>query len=271
MTVDYTLYEASSEPVVVRFTEVKMKNGKQRHDYKVMSPAIYAGRKEGVTATFNFVAKPELIQWAANMAVQAIANGADNHTAKYAHLTMKEAAGDIGTRVHAWIEAHFKGEDLPIEDDMKASVDGFLEWESRTKPETLFSERVVFSKSFDYAGKLDWGGMINGRYGLIDFKTGSCDKEFDVRLKRYTGKVRARTEHFIQNGGYDQALIDEDGDRAEFYGVLYIPVDGRVEYFETTDTDQYRETFIQTLQTKRMWKDGIYLNKFRRRSVYANT
>lgn len=259
----YSLYTNTDEPVQIQFTEIKMANGKERHDYKVVEPAIYAGRKQGVTATFDIIAKPELIQWAANEAVKAMENGVAPGEAKYAHRNIKEAAGGIGTAVHYWIEQHLAGKKIPYSKEMAASVEGYLAWEKQFKPKVLFSERVIFSKAHDYAGKVDLGCELDGRYGIIDFKTGSCEKEYNPRTKGYTGNIRARTDHFVQDAGYDIAIAQEDNRSAEFYGVLYIPVDGKVEYFETDDVDLYQETFIKTLETRRNWNEAKFNNKFR--------
>jgi len=249
-----TLYATSDEPITIEFKETK---GLKRdiHKYTVLSPEQFSGVKEGCTGVTGFRDKSgPLMQWAANMAVEAKANGATDIEAKYAHRTKKEAAGDIGTRVHAWIEQHLHGVDEKYTDDMKASIIGYLEWEAEAKPETEFSERIVYSKQFDYAGKLDWGGVLGGVYGLIDFKTGSHDHEYNSYRKAFTGRERAKSEHFVQNAGYDIPLIEETGKKAEFYGVLYIPVDGKVRYFQTTKVRECQDAFIHTLRAKRGWK-----------------
>lgn len=257
------LYSKTDEPIEIEFKETK---GTKRdvHKYTVLSPASLAGVKEGCTGVTGFKDKSgPLMQWAANMAVEAKAAGASDLEARYAHRAKKEGAGDIGTRVHSWIEDHLNGIDNVYTDDMKASIIGYLEWETQNKPETLLSERIVYSKKYDYAGKLDWGGVLRGRYGLIDFKTGNCDKEYNSYRKTYTGRVRAKSEHLIQNAGYDIPLIEEDGRAAEFYGVLYIPVDGNVRYFETTDCETARKAFTHTLEAKRNWKLVDKLNEYR--------
>lgn len=249
-----TLYANTDEPVVIEFKETK--GGKRDvHMYKVLSPDKYAGRKEGCTGVTGFKDKSaNLMQWAANLAVQAKADGRSDEEARYAHRNAKDKAADIGTRVHDWIEQHLKGNDAPYDKDMKASVEGYLRWEAERKPKTLWSERIVYSKAHDYAGKLDWGGELDGRYGLIDFKTGGLDKEYNSYRKSYTGRVRAKSDHYIQDAGYDIPISEEDGREAEFYGVLYIPITGDVQYFETAATAECRSAFLNTLNAKRAWK-----------------
>lgn len=257
-----TLYASSAEPVVIQFKETK--GGKRDvHSYTVLSPEKYKGKKEGCTNVTGFRDKSGiLMQWAANLAVKAKADGKSDEDAKYAHRNVKDKAADIGTRVHDWIEHHLKGEDRPYDKDMQASVEGYLNWEAENSPETLWSERIVYSKEYDYAGKLDWGGNLDGHYGIIDFKTGNVDKEYNSYRKSYTGRVRAKSDHYIQDAGYDIPITEEDGKAAEFYGVLYIPVDGKVRYFQTFQTEAPQEAFLTTLHAKRAWskvdKDNDY-------------
>lgn len=257
-----TLYQNTDTPITIQFKETK--GGKRDvHQYKVLAPESFMGIKEGCTGVTGFKDKSGiLMQWAANQAVEAKSSGATDEEARYAHRVKKETAGDIGTRVHNWIEKHLHGEDLPYTDDMKASVEGYLTWETERKPETLWSERIVYSKEHDYAGKLDWGGKLDGRYGLIDFKTGNADNEFNSYRKTYTGRMRAKTEHYIQNAGYDIPISEEDGIKAEFYGVLYIPITGKVRYFETTECETARKTFLPTLYAKRGWAACEKLNNY---------
>jgi hypothetical protein len=260
-----TLY-TDSEPVTIQFKETK---GTKRdvHTYTVLEPSQYSGIKQGVTGVTGFRDKSgPLMQWAANLAVEAKNNGASDSEAKYAHARQKEAAGEIGTAVHDWIESYLKGKELPFTNEMRPSIEGFMRWLELSRANTLWSERIVYSKEHDYAGKLDWGGEINGKYGLIDFKTGSHDEEYNSYRKQKTGRIRCKTEHIVQNAGYDIAITEEDRKPASFYGVLYIPVSGRVHYFESKDTQSAQDVFVHTLRAKRAWTLADQLNKYELRS-----
>ncbi len=83
-----------------------------RHDY-------YFNRKPmtGITTVLSVIAKPSLIQWAANMAVDYIScewSSNKSYTedeiavilteAKTAHRKKKEEAGEKGTFCHSWLE-----------------------------------------------------------------------------------------------------------------------------------------------------------------------
>lgn len=95
--------------------------------------------------------------------------------AKGAHTRKKKDAADIGTNVHAFIEAYIKGEkpEKPTESRELAGVDAFLRWVDGNTVEFVSSEHMVYSKEHGYAGTLDWTAKVNGRYMLGDTKTSS--------------------------------------------------------------------------------------------------
>jgi hypothetical protein len=255
------LYANTDEPLEIVFTEDKIKD---IHKYEIITPGKYQGKKGGVTAVTGFKDKSgPLMSWAVNMAIECMQAGGSYADAKAAHRKKKEKAGDIGTRVHFWIEQYLSGNELKYDPDMAESVEGFLRWFKTSNLETLHSERTVYSKRLDYAGRVDWVGMKDGKYGIIDWKTGKCDNQYSSYRKQFTGKLRAKTDNIIQDGGYDVAIAEEDGRKAEFHGVLYIPVTGKVEYFESTETEIARQAFEETLMAKRRWSQLEATNKYR--------
>ncbi len=209
------------------------------HRYKVNGEY-----KNGVTTMLGLLGKEGLIQWAANCAVEALQNGDEPQEAKYAWMKKRDKAGDVGTRVHAWIEEHIKGNNSEVSEDMRPSVEAFLQWESTHQPEYAESERMVYSAEFDYCGTVDCVAVIDGKRVVLDFKTGEPDKEYKAYEKRYTGKLRARTEHFMQDSLYDQAILEEDGVSAEVYGVVYVTKEGKTHYFTTDKVEQVRNTAL---------------------------
>lgn len=92
---------------------------------------------------------------------------------KYAKATAKrdyEKAGDIGTRVHAAIEAYFKHEIIVIDKEIDIPYNAFIDWVNKNDVTCLLSEHTVYSK-IGYAGTLDFIGTINGKKYLVDFKS----------------------------------------------------------------------------------------------------
>jgi hypothetical protein len=112
---------------------------------------------------------------------------------KYAKATAKrdyEAAGDIGTRVHAAIEAYFEPgarmRGIETEDDIIKPFGAFLDWVNKNDVTCALSEHTVYSK-IGYAGTLDFIGTINGKKYLVDFKSSkSFWPEMPMQLAAYS-------------------------------------------------------------------------------------
>lgn len=87
---------------------------------------------------------------------------------------VKDKAADIGTRAHAYIDAHIKGQTLPtLDDDIKIVVGNFFSWLKESNIEIISGDTKVFSKKYHYGGAIDAIGFKNGEWGLLDWKSGS--------------------------------------------------------------------------------------------------
>lgn len=161
------------------------------------------GEKEytGITTVLRTMAKPALIQWAANEACKYMAETAKTHLtddggiaftnaeeftrileeARTAHSKKKEAAGTHGTNTHAlveqWILAHIKtlsGKPTSPTGHAYDSIMPFIDWAVDNVDHFLFAERPVHSKSLYLAGTIDFGCVMNdGSRRVGDLKTGS--------------------------------------------------------------------------------------------------
>ena len=161
-------------------------------------------RMTGVTTILNSVlAKPALISWASNMAVDYVKEHAkpsiDLHydytqllaileEARTAYAKKRDKAADTGTLAHAEVEKYIKtGNWTPTGtkqiDDM---VMLFIVWAQKEKVKFLESEKVVWSKKYFYGGKFDFLCEINGKIYLGDYKTGnSIYKEMQFQTAAY--------------------------------------------------------------------------------------
>jgi len=117
-----------------------------------------------------------LIYWAWNQGKQ----GLD-------YRETRDKAGDIGTLVHAAIEAKLAGNPLPpMEKDVAKAVNAFLKWEQQNKIEILEQEIQLVSEEFRYGGTLDAVGTIDGKYVLLDWKTSKgVYKNYLLQLAAY--------------------------------------------------------------------------------------
>jgi hypothetical protein len=73
------------------------------------------------------------------------------------HKEKKDEAAGIGTLAHEWAEKYIKTGEMTLPDDVKvaSAVNGFLNRKSEHNAEFTTSERLVYSKKFDYVGILD--------------------------------------------------------------------------------------------------------------------
>lgn len=138
-------------------------------------------RKTGVTTILGMYDKSAaLVSWATELYRDflldiGISKLTEDHIFEGCNLhnVKKEEAASIGTEVHDWIEAHIKGEKPTMSETREAQigVNAFLDWVSENKVKFISSERVVYSKTYDFIGKMDIEAKVNGKLCLIDIKT----------------------------------------------------------------------------------------------------
>lgn len=158
----------------------------------------------GVTTVLGVIAKPALIQWSANMAVDHIlANvvvaGSDTtiiktesiEEARSAHRIKKEKAGGWGTEVHSWIEqwimSSILGKELPdpLYERQGQACRHFINWATDNKVKFLESEKNVYSEKMFLGGICDIVCEIDGEIWLVDIKTGGVYAEAFWQMSAY--------------------------------------------------------------------------------------
>lgn len=246
--------------------KIKLYNGKytiefseKAHRYKVNGEV-----KSGVTGMLKILSKGDsLMQWAVNCAIEAIEEGQTPAEAKYAYLRKRDSAGDVGKRVHNWIETYTTtGEEKRLDPDMMEAVKAYKKWESERDIKHIDSERVVYSETYDYCGTVDDIHTQGDDRVVNDYKTGNPDFEYNRKTKRYTGKARPRIEHLLQCALYDQAIAEETGERADKLAVTYITKDGKLYYFETDRTEQLTELALLTVNTYKILNQEDFKNAY---------
>ena len=123
----------------------------------------------GVTTILGILNKPALIKWANNLGLQGIDSSA------YVDETAK-----VGTLAHQMIQEYLGGPewdrsayDAEQVDLAENAVLSFHEWERQTghRMETEDIELPLVSELNRYGGTIDWYGIIEGQYWLVDIKT----------------------------------------------------------------------------------------------------
>lgn len=205
----------------------------------------------GVTTILNVMAKPQLIPWAARMAIENVkenfaaiiaATEAERDvllkTAQNAHAQKKDKAADIGTLVHKAIEEWIKEKKTPTLDDQGMMMfNQFIKWAEDNKVKFLDSERRVYSKEHFVAGTLDFIFEMGGKKYLGDFKTSSG--------------IYGR-EYFWQCAGY-RMMLEENGEK-DFNGSVIVRCgkDGSFEVKESYDYETDIKGFMAALTIYRL-------------------
>jgi hypothetical protein len=156
-----------------------------------------------VTTILGRLAKPALIQWAADQTVKHIQAVGDISpeglaVARLAHLRTKKEAAGIGTSVHTYAEARLRGDGavaMPADEQAAAGCRAFEDWARQHDVAPIVLERRVLSARHGFAGTADFWGHIDGGLAILDFKTSSA----------------IWPEHWLQTAAYEIAIREELG------------------------------------------------------------
>jgi hypothetical protein len=171
----------------------------------------------GVTTILQALAKPALIEWAANTTAEyAIDHWSDllDMTPSARLATLKGArwgenrrAIRRGLSVHhlAWQLA--AGVEVEIPDDLAGPVESYVRFLDEWNPTPILSESVVASRRFRYCGTLDLLARTpDGRVWLLDVKTGKgIYGETGLQLAAY-----ARADVYLDEDGQEHDMPPVD-------------------------------------------------------------
>jgi len=211
----------------------------------------------GVTTILGVIAKPALIQWAANECIKYIKEkqpkvtkiGQEDYiiytknqlhdlleAAKVSHAGKRDKTADIGTQVHSWIEKYVKGKNPKRNKKIGHITDNFVKWSIENKVKFLKSEIRVYSEKYWYAGTFDLLFEMNGKKYIGDIKT--------------TSGIYGR-EPFAQMAGY-QICLEEHGNKdIEARMIIRCGKDGAFETKESFDYETDKKIFLASLELYR--------------------
>lgn len=177
-------------------------------------------KKPSVTTITGQLQKPGLVPWAAKVTVDYILQQMESgmtvtpellNEAKKQHTIKKEEGADLGTQIHSWAESHIgymlghnpkpSLPDSVERPQLYNGVTAFLDWVHRSNVKFVSSERNIYSRQYEYAGKMDAEAIIDGKLCVIDFKTANVDKR--------TGKPVIYNEMRYQTAAYQYAAMEE--------------------------------------------------------------
>lgn len=115
----------------------------------------------------------------------------------YAYKEKQKEALGVGGEAHKWIEEWIQqpDKDLPENEQVQNAVMSFLEWVKSHNIEFVESERLIYSMTHKYVGKLDAIIKVDGELKLIDFKTSKSIYEIETRLQTAGYQIAYEEEH----------------------------------------------------------------------------
>ena len=223
----------------------------------------YLGEKRltGCTTILGVIAKPFLIPWAANMAVDHIEKhqviGHYNMAtktgsiefdmgftellkeARKAHTRTRDKAGDVGTIVHKHCENFINTKQIQEIKDPKEKkmFDNFYLWQKKNKVKFLASERKTYHEELFFAGTFDFLCEIDGKTWLGDIKTGGN---------------RIYPEAFFQMAGYQICEEERRPDvKIDGHIVLGLFKDGKFSEKRSISNGTNKQAFLSALNLYR--------------------
>lgn len=159
---------------------------------------------------------------------------------EYRRIKIEEA--NIGTEIHNWVSQWILGKKPEMPDDEKVinGITAFLRFQKERKFKWLESERIVFSKKYNYAGILDAVAKEGKKLVLVDFK--SSNGIYD--------------EMRFQVAGYQIAYEEETGKKIDKTMIIKFGKDtGEFEAVELEDHNKDKKAFLAALEVKKRLKE----------------
>ena len=148
-----------------------------------------------VTSILSFVfgIGEYLNRWSVKVAVEAILDAKDTvpeselaEIGERARLQVLRKAQIKGTIVHSYVQGKTEGFDPDIDPAYAPYYKAFLKFLDDHRLAPIFQERKVWNDAWQYAGRLDFYGWLDGRPVLIDFKTSKhLRAEYGLQLAAY--------------------------------------------------------------------------------------
>ena len=166
-----------------------------------------------VTTVLNVIAKPALVPWARNVALEKVRETLYEHLAsgnqvidplwvdaiieqaRHRPDLVRDQAADLGTQAHGLIEQIILGMEPEVPPDLAQVVDNFTSWRRKAGLDIHLAETMVYSAKYRYAGTMDALAYRKGIMVALDWKTSN----------------RLYSEHALQVAAYAKALEEMTG------------------------------------------------------------
>lgn len=175
--------------------------------------------------------------------------------ARQKHNERKETAGQHGTDTHLLVESYVNhclaNGGAPVQLEVEAIVQPFVDWSVANVKEFLFAERAMHDPDLFFAGTADFAYVgVDGRRYIGDFKTSSGIYGID---------------YWLQVSAY-RHLAEKEGD-APYDGMTVVRIgkdDGKFEAHSLYEYESYRDVFLSCVRIYRMQQghDGMTVKAY---------
>lgn len=95
------------------------------------------------------------------------------------HREKLKTAGDIGSEIHDWCEKYIRHNlgqieeepKIPAKREIKLGAISFLNWVKEHNVKFISTEKIVYSRKYNFIGKMDIEAIVDGEYSLVDLKS----------------------------------------------------------------------------------------------------
>ena len=165
-----------------------------------------------VTTVLNIIAKPALIPWARNVALQDVRDTLYEHLdsggqainelwvdsiieqARQRPDQVRDEAADFGIASHTLIEQIIQGEKPEVTPEFVQVVDNFTEWRRKARLDIHLTETTVYSDKYHYAGSMDAVAYRGNALVVVDWKTSNgLYREYALQVAAYAKALEEMT------------------------------------------------------------------------------
>ena len=199
-------------------TRLERRNYGRGHGYRLDGEKIV-----GVTTALGVLAKPALVNWAADQAARRAVDEWDRLSSlpvsdrlefiKRGPRDVLRAAALRGTEIHALGEQLVHGDTVDVPDEHKGPVEAYARFLDEWQIDPIASETPVASITHRYGGTADlWCriGIRGGAVALVDIKTGKGvydETAFQLAAYRYSELIQPEKGVEIPTPAVDMVYV----------------------------------------------------------------
>lgn len=169
-----------------------------------------------------------------------------------AHRSYMEHVSGLGSKLHKWCEYDLKNQKYPdkeLSEDMIPGIEAWDKFKEQHEIELIDSERILFSRTYRFAGTIDLRVKIDGITYIADLKTGSVQHKAFIQLTAYKHMMKEMglsdgSERLLVLGGSDSKNKIADGGAVQMHTLE--------NYFKSPVTEE--DLFTTLMCLRELWR-----------------